>query len=60
MEFGERLQIDKSAYIKSLLFDLLIGDWDRHAKQYCWAMIEKDSVLWAHPLPGDPDNAFKL
>ncbi len=58
MELGARLQIDKSEYIKSRLFDLLIGDWDRHAKQYGWVLVEKDSMLLAHPLPGDRDNVF--
>lgn len=58
MELGEQLKIDKSTYIRSRLFDLLIGDWDRHAKQWGWVLEEKDSVLWAHALPGDRDNVF--
>lgn len=58
MELGEHLKIDKSAYIRSRLFDLLIGDWDRHAKQWGWVLVEKDSVLRAHALPGDRDNVF--
>lgn len=58
LELGKQLKVDKRAYIKSRLFDLLIGDWDRHAKQWGWVLVEKDSVFWAHPLPGDRDNAF--
>ena len=34
MEIGQRIRIDKRALVRVRLFDLLIGDWDRHAKQW--------------------------
>lgn len=57
-EMGERISIDKEAFVKARLFDLLIGDWDRHSEQWGWVVKKKDDKLIAHPLPGDRDNAF--
>ncbi|SFZ91841.1 hypothetical protein SAMN05428642_102380 [Flaviramulus basaltis] len=53
-----RLTIDKELLIKNRLFDLIIGDWDRHAKQWGWVIIDEDSKLKAIPLAGDRDNAY--
>ncbi|NNE31487.1 MAG: hypothetical protein HKN40_03865 [Winogradskyella sp.] len=58
MELGESLSIDKRKLIRARLFDLVIGDWDRHAKQWGWLIKQKDSVYSAEPLPVDRDNAF--
>lgn len=55
---GDKLKINKEAYIKTRLFDLLIGDWDRHGKQWGWIVESKNSNYIAHPLAGDRDNAF--
>jgi hypothetical protein len=58
MEQGSHLSIDKRALIKARLFDFLIGDWDRHTKQWGWAIKKIDSNYLAIPIPGDRDNAF--
>ncbi len=51
--------IDERALVRARLFDLMIGDWDRHAKQWGWVVIEKeDEPLTYVPLPTDRDNAF--
>lgn len=50
--------IDKEAFIRQRLFDMLIGDWDRHAKQWGWIMTKKDSAVVAIPMACDRDNAF--
>lgn len=51
--------IDERALVRARLFDLLIGDWDRHAKQWGWVVIEKESEPLTYlPLPTDRDNAF--
>ncbi len=55
---GEKLSIDREALIKARLFDMLIGDWDRHAEQWGWAIQKSGSKLRAIPIPGDRDNAF--
>lgn len=57
-ELGKRLQIDTKKLIRARLFDLLIGDWDRHAKQWGWVLQQQEDQLVAIPLPGDRDNAF--
>lgn len=54
----KKLKIDKKALIRVRLFDLLIGDWDRHAEQWGWALQKKDTTLFALPIAGDRDNAF--
>lgn len=54
----EKVSVDKSALVRARLFDLLIGDWDRHAKQWGWVIVEKDDKLKAIPVAGDRDNAF--
>ncbi|WP_318312635.1 hypothetical protein [Flagellimonas crocea] len=58
MEKGSEITIDKKELIKARLFDILIGDWDRHAKQWGWAMVKKDNGFLAIPVPTDRDNAF--
>lgn len=58
MVHGEQLKIDQSALIRARLFDFLIGDWDRHAKQWGWVVQKKKEGYKAIPLPGDRDNAF--
>ncbi len=58
MEKGDSVSIDQSAFVRARLFDLLIGDWDRHAKQWGWVVQKKKSSYKATPLAGDRDNAF--
>lgn len=55
---GKKLRIDQAAFVRARIFDLLIGDWDRHAKQWGWIMQERGDSLVGIPLPGDRDNAF--
>ena len=47
---------DARAFLKARLFDLLIGDWDRHRDQWRWARFE-GKALW-QPIPDDRDQAF--
>ena len=54
----QNLKIDKNALVRARLFDLVIGDWDRHAKQWGWIIQKQDGYLKAIPLPVDRDNAF--
>jgi hypothetical protein len=49
-------RVDSRAYLRARLVDVLIGDWDRHRRQWRWARIPgKD--LW-QPIPEDRDQAF--
>ena len=62
LEMYKRLQagrgdaIDARALLKARLADILMGDWDRHRKQWRWARIP-GSPLW-QPIPEDRDQAF--
>src|SRR4051794_2204881 len=51
-------RVDARALLKARLFDVLIGDWDRHSDQWVWARFA-DSVprIWI-PIPRDRDQAF--
>lgn len=54
----EKYSVDEQSYIRARLFDMLIGDWDRHDDQWRWAEQKKgDSVVYK-PLPRDRDQAF--
>jgi len=57
-ERQHRLLIDKRKLIRARLFDIVIGDWDRHAKQWGWVVIKNNHNYKAIPLPTDRDNAF--
>ncbi len=53
-----QVSIDKNAFVRLRLFDMLIGDWDRHAKQWGWVVKKEGENFKAIPLAGDRDNAF--
>ncbi|WP_435414511.1 metallophosphoesterase [Polaribacter aestuariivivens] len=56
----EKYQLDEASYIRARLFDMLIGDWDRHQDQWRWAEFEeKDRVIY-RPVPRDRDQAFSV
>ncbi|MBO3100198.1 HipA domain-containing protein [Gelidibacter pelagius] len=58
LELGDTLKLDEHALVRARLFDLFIGDWDRHAKQWGWVIKEEAGKQIAIPLPADRDNAF--
>lgn len=50
--------VDEKAYVKARLFDMLIGDWDRHEDQWLWAAFREDNKTIYKPIPRDRDQAF--
>lgn len=51
-------KIDKEITLRSRLFDMWIGDWDRHEDQWRWASFKtQDSTLY-RPVPRDRDQVF--
>ena len=54
----EAHKLDEAAYIKARLFDMLIGDWDRHEDQWRWATVKKDEKTMYRPIPVARDQAF--
>ena len=51
-------ELDQRAYLKARLFDMLIGDWDRHRDQWRWIVINKDGKKIIRPYPINRDAAF--
>jgi hypothetical protein len=51
-------QVDQQFVLKSRLFDLVIGDWDRHDDQWRWATFESKKKELYRPIPRDRDQAF--
>ncbi len=56
----EKYIVDKSAYIRARLFDMMIGDWDRHTDQWRWAEFKekKTGKIIYKPVPRDRDQVF--
>lgn len=54
----EKYSIDERAYIRARLFDMLIGDWDRHYDQWRWGEYKVDGKVIYRPIPRDRDQAF--
>jgi hypothetical protein len=49
-------RVDARALLRARLFDLWIGDWDRHNKQWRW--LQRGAAGPFEPLPEDRDQAF--
>ncbi|WP_034060767.1 metallophosphoesterase [Lacinutrix jangbogonensis] len=56
----EDIIIDEASYIRARLFDMLIGDWDRHQDQWRWIEFEENGKKVYRPLPRDRDQAFSI
>ena len=57
---NEKHQLDEASYIRARLFDMLIGDWDRHEDQWRWAVFEEGEHTIYRPVPRDRDQAFSI
>jgi hypothetical protein len=54
----EKNVIDQQTYIRARIFDMLIGDWDRHNDQWRWAEFSKDGKNVFVPIPRDRDQVY--
>ncbi|MEM6360165.1 MAG: BamA/TamA family outer membrane protein [Bacteroidota bacterium] len=50
--------VDQQWVLKSRLFDLVIGDWDRHDDQWRWASFDDGKGKMYRPIPRDRDQVF--
>ena len=51
--------LNEPAYIRARIFDMLIGDWDRHSDQWRWAEFEDEAGKKEFvPIPRDRDQVF--
>jgi len=56
----EKYEVDKDLYLRSRLFDMVLGDWDRHVDQWRWAEFkdkEKGKIVY-RPIPRDRDQVY--
>jgi hypothetical protein len=51
-------RVDQEFVLRSRLFDMIIGDWDRHDDQWRWATFEEKKAQTYRPIPRDRDQAF--
>lgn len=51
-------KVDAQAFLKARLFDLVIGDWDRHDDQWRWARFKEDGMNIYRPIPRDRDQVY--
>ncbi|MBO3115672.1 metallophosphoesterase [Winogradskyella sp. DF17] len=56
----EEFVLDEASYIRARLFDMLIGDWDRHEDQWRWAKFKENGQTIYRPVPRDRDQAFSI
>tara|TARA_R110002049_G_scaffold242357_1_gene416167 strand:+ start:10614 stop:14318 length:3705 start_codon:yes stop_codon:yes gene_type:complete len=55
----EKYKIDEENFIRARLFDMLIGDWDRHQDQWRWAQFDQENGdKFYKPIPRDRDQVF--
>lgn len=60
IQADEDVVVDQQAYIRARLFDMLIGDWDRHQDQWRWMQFKEGKKSIYRPLPRDRDQAFSI
>ncbi|MDX2301578.1 MAG: metallophosphoesterase [Microscillaceae bacterium] len=54
--------IDQQSVVLHRLFDIWLGDWDRHDDQWRWAEYKnkEENYTYYRPIPRDRDQAFFL
>lgn len=55
---SEKYSVDQKLYLRARIFDMLIGDWDRHDDQWKWAEYKNGNKIVYKPIPRDRDQAF--
>lgn len=59
---SDKARIDQKQVVRSRIFDIYLGDWDRHDDQWRWArneVMEGDKELdYYEPFPRDRDQVF--
>ncbi|WP_298555526.1 metallophosphoesterase [uncultured Algibacter sp.] len=54
----EKYIVDDQMFLRARLFDMAIGDWDRHMDQWRWAEFKEAGRIVFRPIPRDRDQAF--
>lgn len=50
--------VDQAAFVKARLFDMFLGDWDRHELQWRWGVRKKGNEKLFVPVPEDRDQVY--
>ena len=58
LEKDTQHQVDSEMYLRARIFDILIGDWDRHGDQWRWGVFEEEDKTIYRPIPRDRDQVF--
>ena len=54
-------RVDQESVLRARLFDMLLGDWDRHDDQWRWAEFDhKGKGKTYQPIPRDRDQVFYI
>lgn len=53
-----KYSVDQDLYLRARIFDMLVGDWDRHDDQWRWAEYQDGDRVIYKPIPKDRDQAF--
>ena len=58
----EKYEVDDKLFLRARLFDMLIGDWDRHVDQWRWAEFKdkQSGKIIYKPIPRDRDQVFSI
>ncbi len=56
----EKYRVDEATFLRARLFDMVIGDWDRHTDQWRWAEFKENGKVIYKPIPRDRDQAFSI
>jgi len=51
-------RVDQKFVLKNRMFDMIIGDWDRHEDQWRWASFKEAKGTLYKPIARDRDQAF--
>ncbi len=51
-------EVDQAAFVKARLFDMFLGDWDRHEDQWKWSPVDKNNRTVYEPVPVDRDQPY--
>lgn len=55
----EKYRLDESSYVRARIFDMFLGDWDRHNDQWRWAEFDRENGDHVFkPIPRDRDQVF--
>lgn len=52
--------VDQNFVVRNRLFDMWLGDWDRHDDQWRWAEFKNGKGNLYRPIPRDRDQVFFL